>query len=302
MTERKRGLGRGLGELGLTELLSDMGVARTEKPPAFHTQETKAPEKSDTLRELPLDKLRSGRYQPRKNMDQALLEELAQSIRTQGVIQPIIVRRMNDGYEIVAGERRWRAAQLAGLDHIPAVIRDISDETAIALALIENIQRHDLNAIEEATALHRLLTEFNLTHQEVAEAVGKSRTVVTNLLRLLKLNLEVRALVEKGDLEMGHARALLALEGAQQSETANRVVTQALSVRQTEQLIRHLQEKRERPQGLKTLDPDIASLQKELSEKLGAVVWIRHNAKGKGKLIINYHSVDELDGILERIQ
>jgi len=198
MTEKKRGLGRGLGELGLTELLSDMGVIRSETQTTAKTQEAKTSEKPDTLRELPLETLRPGRYQPRKHMNQELLEELAQSIRTQGVIQPIIVRRMNDGYEIVAGERRWRAAQLAGLDQIPAVIRDIPDETAIALSLIENIQRHDLNAIEEAAALHRLLTEFNLTHQEVAEAVGKSRTVVTNLLRLLKLHAEVRRIWKWG--------------------------------------------------------------------------------------------------------
>jgi len=310
MTEKKRGLGRGLGELGLTELLSDMGVGVAVAPEVVAPASADAAvapvptviEKSGALRELPLDKLRPGRYQPRKDMNQEALEELAQSIRAQGVIQPIIVRRMNDGYEIIAGERRWRAAQLAGIEKIPAVIRDISDETAVAVALIENIQRRDLNAIEEAVALHRLLTEFKLTHQEVAEAVGKSRTVVTNLLRLLKLNPEVRALVEKGSLEMGHARALLALEGTQQNEVAHRVVAQALSVRQTEQLIRHLQNKTPQPQGSKTMDPDIAALQKTLSDKLGAEVSFQHSAKGKGKLIIHYHSVDELDGILERIQ
>lgn len=297
-TQKKRGLGRGLGELGLSELLSDMNTAA----PVIAAAAATTTKSSDQLRELPIDKLRSGRYQPRKTMDPVELEELSQSIRRQGVIQPIIVRRMNDGYEIVAGERRWRAAQMADLDHIPAIVRDISDETAIAIALIENIQRRNLNVIEEAVALHRLLTEFNLTHQEVADAVGKSRTAVTNVMRLLKLNVDVRALVEKGQLEMGHARALLALEGLQQSDVANHVVSQALSVRQTEQMIRHLQESHQRPKGSKTLDPDVLALQKRLSEKLGAVVSIRHSAKGKGRLIIHYHSVDELDGILEHIE
>ena len=304
MTQKKRGLGRGLGELGLTELLSDMNTAAQALPTAVATgiEEPTAAEQSDKLRELPVEQCRPGRYQPRKDMNREALEALAQSVKKQGIIQPIIVRRMNNGYEIIAGERRWRAAQLARLEKIPAVVRDISDETAIAMALIENIQRRDLNAIEEAAALYRLSTEFNLTHQEVADAVGKSRTVVTNLLRLLKLNIDVRSLVEKGQLEMGHARALLALDGLQQSDVANHVVAQAMSVRQTEQLIRHLQEKRQRPKSTKTIDSNIASLQKELSEKIGAAVAIRHTAKGKGKLIIHYHNVDELDGILERIK
>ncbi len=304
MTQKKRGLGRGLGELGLTELLSDMNTAAQAVPSSVvtATEAAMTTEKSDKLRELPVEQCRPGRYQPRKDMNREALEELAASIKKQGIIQPIIVRRMNNGYEIIAGERRWRAAQLARLEKVPAIVRDISDETAIAMALIENIQRRDLNAIEEAAALHRLLTEFNLTHQEVADAVGKSRTVVTNLLRLLKLNIDVRTLVEKGQLEMGHARALLALEGSQQSDVANHIVAQAMSVRQTEQLIRHLQEKRQRPTSTKAVDPNIASLQKALSEKIGATVSIRHTAKGKGKLIIHYHNVDELDGILERIK
>lgn len=304
MSQKKRGLGKGLGDLGLNALLGDINAATIAPAPAVPVEEatTAVAANTTSLRQLPTDKLRPGRYQPRKDMNKEALNELAQSIRTQGVIQPIIVRRMNNGYEIIAGERRWRAAQLAGLDHIPAIIHDVPDETVVAMALIENIQRRDLNAIEEATALQRLTSEFHLTHQEVAEAVGKTRTVVTNLLRLLKLNPEVRTFVETGRLEMGHARALLALEDLQQSNIANQVLSRGLSVRQTEQLIRHLQAKRNNPVVTSTSDPNIVALQKTLSDKLGAAVSIQHGAKGKGKLIIQYHSVDELEGILERIQ
>lgn len=303
MSQKKRGLGRGLGDLGLSELLSDVQSASvsTVAPAPVFSEQKKAGAKSTHLREVPIDKIRPGRYQPRKTMDSDSLQELAQSIRSQGVIQPIVLRRMNDGYEIIAGERRWRAAQLAELQQIPAIIRDISDEAAMAMGLIENIQRSDLNAIEEAAALQRLIMEFHLTHQEVADAVGKSRTLVTNLLRLLKLNPDVRALVENGHLEMGHARALLALENAQQSEAANSVVARACSVRQTEELVRRLQEGGKKPAPIKQ-DPNTASLQNELSEKLGAKVDIHHSAKGKGKLVIHYHSLDELEGILEKIK
>lgn len=301
MSQKKRGLGRGLGDLGLSELLSDMqtaSVTTTAPAPVFSEKDDKMP--AANLREIPIDKINPGRYQPRRTFDQEALAELAASIRAQGIIQPIVLRRMNDGYEIIAGERRWRAAQLAGLEMVPAIIRDIPDEAAVAMALIENIQRQDLNAIEEATALQRLIMEFHLTHQEVADAVGKSRALVTNLLRLLKLNPDVRALVEKGHLEMGHARALLTLESGAQSDAANHIVARGLSVRQTEELVRQLQGDK-KPKSKIKLDPNVSALQNELSEKLGAHVMIRHSAKGKGKLIVQYHSLDELEGILEKI-
>lgn len=303
MSQKKRGLGRGLGDLGLSELLSDMkSVRETAPPPAEMVSQEQPSAASSDLKDVPVDKIKPGRYQPRKVMNQESLEELAQSIRSQGVIQPIVLRRMNDGYEIIAGERRWRASQMAGLQQIPAIVRDIPDEAAMAMGLIENIQRRDLNAIEEAVALQRLIMEFHLTHEEVAEAVGKSRTVVTNLLRLLKLNSDVRALVEKGYIEMGHARALLALEGIAQSEIATQVVSRGLSVRQTEDLVRQMQDVSLKKKSNKQVDPNIVALQNELSEKLGAKVNIHHGSKGKGKLVVQYHSLDELDGILEKIQ
>ena len=303
MSQKKRGLGRGLSDLGLSELLSDMRSANVSTTvPSVTTQESPN-DQSPKLREIPVDKIRSGRYQPRKTFDQEALAELAASIRSQGIIQPIVLRRMNDGYEIIAGERRWRAAQLASLEQIPAIVRDIPDEAAVAMALIENIQRRDLNAIEEATALQRLIMEFHLTHQEVAVAVGKSRTVVTNLLRLLKLNPDVRDLVEKGHLEMGHARALLTLDSLQQSTVANHVVARRLSVRQTEEWVRRLQENKQPKAKTKAkTDSNITTLQNELSEKLGASVIVRHGTKGKGKLLIHYHSLEELEGILEKIR
>ena len=231
------------------------------------------------------------------------LEELATSIMAQGVIQPIIVRPISSNkYEIIAGERRWRASQIAGLDTIPVIIKDVRDDTAIAMALIENIQREDLNPIEEATALKRLQDEFELTQQEVAEAVGKSRTTVTNLIRLMSLNPDVRISLEHGDLEMGHARALLALTGENQTKAAKIVIGKGMSVRQTEALVRRLQKKPElNPQGY-SLDPDIRQLQDNLSEKLGAEVLIQHTAKGKGKVILKYGSLDQLDGILNHIK
>jgi len=305
MSQKRRGLGRSLGDLGLSELLSDMKAATTNNEALTPTGATdhlsQTHPKISDLKEVPIDKIRPGRYQPRKDMDQASLAELAQSIRSQGLIQPIVLRRMNDGYEIIAGERRWRAVQMAGLQQIPAIIRDIPDEAAMAMGLIENIQRRDLNAIEEAVALQRLIMEFRLTHQEVAEAVGKSRTVVSNLLRLLKLNPDVRALVEKGQLEMGHARALLAIEGAAQSDTAKQVVARGLSVRQTEDLVRRMQNL-SRTRNVNKSDPNVTALQNELSEKLGAKVNIHHGTKGKGKLVVQYHSLEELEGILEKIR
>ncbi len=253
------------------------------------------------LRKLPLEFLSSGKYQPRKDMSQAALEDLANSIRSQGVIQPIVVRELSqDKFEIIAGERRWRAAQLAQLDVIPCLVKTVPDEAAVAIALIENIQREDLNAMEEAVALHRLLTEFELTHQEVADAVGKSRTSVTNLLRLNNLNSDVKKMLEYGDIEMGHARCLLALEGDVQSETARQVVAKGLTVRETEKLVRTILE----PKPTKTpqeKDPDVELLEQQLGEDLGAQVQINYNKQGKGKLVINYTNLEELDGIIGRI-
>lgn len=292
MNLKKRGLGKGLSELGLNELLGDDSTAVAEREP-------------DGLKQLAVELLQPGQYQPRRHIAQDSLEELASSIRTQGIIQPILVRRLATGrYEIIAGERRWRAAQLAGLTEVPVIIRDVSDTDTIAIALIENIQRHDLNAVEEALALRRLIEEFQMTHQEVAEAVGKSRTAVTNTLRLLHLNNDVRHLVEQGQLEMGHARALLALESNSQTPVANTIVAKGLSVRETEALIRKLQTagaEREETVATRTLDPDVARLEKDLSEKLGAPVEIKSGAKGAGKLVINYYSLDELEGILSHI-
>lgn len=311
----KRGLKRGLGDLGVSELLSDLNAAavsaeadiQPSTKPLSENGEQKAQanqNENGALRKLPIHMLIPGRYQPRKDMSQEHLEELANSIRSQGIIQPIVVRHMNDRYEIIAGERRWRAAQIVGLEEIPAIVRDIPDSTAIAMALIENIQRRDLNAIEEAVALQRLIDEFQMTHQEVANAVGKSRSVVTNLLRLLRLNADVRVLVEKGHIEMGHARALLTLEGSLQSEVANKVMAKDLSVRETERLVRVIQNKEpatEKLANAPVMDPNIQSLIKDLSEKLGAAIQIQQTPKGKGKLVINYNNLDELDGILEHI-
>ena len=287
---QKRGLGRGLSDLGLNELLTEINYST-----APHL-------KNVELKKISVTLLQPGRYQPRRQINQDALEELASSIRAQGIIQPIVVRPIGRHYEIIAGERRWRAAQLVGLKEVPAVIRSISEEAVIAVSLIENIQRQDLNVIEEAFALQRLLDEFAMTHEAVAEAVGKSRTSVTNVLRLLKLNSDVRALVEGGQLDMGHARALLSLEGFRQSEIAEMVVLKSLSVRETEKLIRQLQSGKKISTNSTAIDIDIKQLQNELSDKFGATILIRHGRKGKGKLIIHYNSADELDGILERIR
>jgi len=256
------------------------------------------------LKDLPVDLIQRGKYQPRRDIDPESLQELADSIRAQGIMQPIVVRPVAERkYEIIAGERRWRAAQLAGLDHVPAVVRDVSDEAAIAMALIENIQREDLNPIEEAIALQRLQQEFQLTQQEVADAVGKSRSTVTNLLRLMSLQSDVRLLLERGDLEMGHARALLGIEGTAQSQAARTVVGKGLSVRQTEALVRGLLARQDQPtEAPPRMDPNIRQLQDDLSQKIGARVQIQHGAKGKGKLVLTYNSLDELDGILSHIR
>lgn len=282
---RKRALGRGLDALlsGTAALHSAAGARE--------------------LRELPLDLIRRNRYQPRRVIDPEALEELARSVRTRGVVQPVVVRPSEDGrhYELVAGERRWRAAQMAELDAIPAVVKELSDEAALGVALVENIQRQDLNPIEEALAIKRLVDDFDLTHQEAGDAVGRSRAAVSNLLRLLDLREDVRRRLEEGELEMGHARALLPLQGEVQSRAAAEVVARGLSARETEALVRRLSAPpRDRPS--RTADPDVRRLESDLSERLGAAVAIRHGARGAGRLVIRYGSLDELDGILARIR
>jgi len=259
----------------------------------------------DRLERLPLGQLTRGKYQPRRDIQPEALEELADSIRAQGVIQPIVVRPIGvDRYEIIAGERRWRAAQLAELDVIPAVIREVSDEVALALALIENIQRENLNAIEEAMALKRLGEEFELTQQQIADAVGKSRTQVANLLRLLALDPEVQTLLERGDLDMGHARALLTLNSTQQRQVAHEVVNNDMTVRATEALVKKVQTSQTpiKTPSRQSKQPDVAKLETHLGELLGAPVSIDHGQKGKGKLTIRYTSLEELDGILNHIK
>lgn len=286
---------RGLGERGLGALLAGSKV-NLDRDVSEHDGE---------LREIPIDLIQRGRFQPRRDMDPAALQELADSIRQQGVMQPVVVRPIGEGrYELVAGERRWRATQIAELDRIPAIIRDVPDEAAIAMGLIENIQRENLNPIEEAFALQRLQEEFGLTQAQVAEAVGKSRTTITNLLRLVSLTEDVRVMLEHGDLEMGHGRAMLTLAPEQQMQVARQVVAKSLSVRQTEALVRRIQQDNPNAKaGRKPeIDPNIRRLQDDLAERLGARVAIDHGNRGKGKLVIEYSSLDELDGILNHIQ
>lgn len=298
---KKRGLGRGLDAL-LAGAQEAKAEPKTQTEPG---QDSNTSSVDGTLKKLPVEWLQRGKYQPRRDMDQTALEELAESIRHQGVMQPIVVRPIEkDRYEIIAGERRWRATQLAGLAEIPAVIRDVTDETAIALALIENIQREDLNPMEEAFALKRLQDEFELTQKEVAEAVGKSRTAVTNTLRLLNLSDEVKTMLEHGDLEMGHARCLLSLEPEKQRSVARTIVAKSLSVRQAEVLSRKaLEEETETstPDTNNNTDKDILSLQEQLGEKVGVPVDIQHSKKGSGKLVFKYNNLDELDGILAHL-
>ncbi|MCC6374157.1 MAG: ParB/RepB/Spo0J family partition protein [Moraxellaceae bacterium] len=298
MSTKKRGLGTGRG---LDALL---GAVRQAKDEVANAETTATQQAKDSFLQLPLDQLQRGRYQPRRDMNPVALQELADSIKAQGIMQPIVVRVLGEAgrFEIVAGERRWRAAQMAGLDTIPALVRDISDDTAMAMALIENIQREDLNPMEQATAMHRFVEEFELTHQQIAEAVGKARATVSNLLRLMALPREVKTLLEHGDLEMGHARALLALPEQQQTEAARLIVAKGFSVRQTESLVRSLLAAKENPSDTKRVDPNVADLQQNLIDKLGAAVQINYNKKGKGKLIISYNSFEELDGILAHIQ
>ncbi len=290
-----------------------MGALLGQPAPTADSSNVASLRADEELQNLPIDLLQRGRYQPRVDMRPETLQELAESIKAQGVVQPIVVRPLSESapgqprrYEIIAGERRWRAAQLAGLHEIPAVIRDVPDNAAVAMALIENIQRENLNPLEEARALERLIKEFDMTHAAAAEAVGRSRAAVSNLLRLLDLTEEVKQLVEKRELEMGHARALLALEQPrQQAEVAALVVKKKLSVRETEALVKRLLAQ---PAGAaddssrRREDPNIAKLETELSEKLGAKVRVQHSPSGKGKLIISYHTLDELDGILAHIK
>ena len=290
MAAKKRGLGR-----GLDALLSGSSAATL--------QEEAVQVDSKELQHLPLDLIQRGKYQPRRDMDPQALEELAQSIKAQGVMQPIVVRPIDKGrYEIIAGERRWRASQQAGLDTIPAMVREVPDEAAIAMALIENIQREDLNPIEEAAALQRLQQEFQLTQQQVADAVGKSRVTVANLLRLIALPDEIKTLLSHGDLEMGHARALLGLPENRQVEGARHVVARGLTVRQTEALVRQWLNAPAEPVKPVKSDPDISRLEQRLAERLGAPVQIRHGQKGKGQLVIRYNSLDELQGVLAHIR
>ena len=292
---KKRGLGRGLD--ALLGGVSDTSAGRDARPDSAGTAE------DGSFRRLPVDVIRRGKHQPRRIVEESTLEELAHSVRVRGIVQPIVVRPAGPGsFEIVAGERRWRAAQMAGLDEVPAVVRECSDREAAAVALIENIQREDLNPIEEAEGYRTLADEFGLTHQELADAVGRSRSSVSNALRLLDLNDDVRALVEQGALDMGHARALLALSGPTQSETAEEVVRRGLSARETEKLVRS-KAKQESPPAPATRDPDVIRLETELGERLGAKVRIDHKAKkGTGSVTIHYSSLDALDGILERIR
>jgi len=297
MTARKKRLGRGLDALLSKPIAETAAVAGVQS--------------SEGLRQIPVDLLRRGQYQPRVDIRQDTLEELAESIRAQGVVQPIIARPVGKNgdvqrYEIVAGERRWRAAQMAGLEAIPAIVRDVPDETAIAMALIENIQREDLNPLEESRALDRLIREFDLTHAEAAKAVGRSRAAVSNLLRLQELSDKVKSMLEARQLEMGHARALLSISNAvQQQDAARQVVKEGMSVRETENLVRRMLDNAGKNKPVKAVssgDADIRRLEIEISDKLGAKVRIDHTKKGSGKLVIGYHNLDELDGILKHIK
>ena len=295
MTVKKRGLGKGL------DALLSTSHAANSKPAPTNEVADKSVEHDDLLM-LDVDLMQPGKYQPRKDMSPEALEELSESIKAQGIIQPIVVRSISpDKFEIIAGERRWRAAQLAKLDKVPCIVKQVPDESAVAIALIENIQREDLNAMEEAIALQRLMEEFSLTHQQIAGAVGKSRATVSNLLRLNGLNEPVKRMLEYGDIDMGHARALLAIEGDEQTIIARSVAAKELTVRETERLVN------------KTLNPpeiankpvkdhDVTRLESQLVERLGAKVTITHNKKGKGKLVINYQDLAELDGIIDKIR
>ncbi len=315
MSDKKPALGRGLADLlGASKVRAAAPATPVSiTPPAGAPQPASGP-RDDELAHLPVDTLTRGKYQPRSDLRQESLEELAISIRNQGVIQPIVVRPLLNAavgtprYEIIAGERRWRAAQIAGLGTIPAVIRRVPDEAAIAMALIENIQRENLNPLEEARALERLIAEFAVTHEQAADAVGRSRAAVSNLLRLLQLAPEVAELVEKRNLEMGHARALLGIANRrEQVVAAQRVVRDSLSVRETEALVRQalsppLEKGKAGASPALQEDPNVRALQQDLTERLGAKTLIQQGSKGKGRLVITYNSLEELDGILRHIK
>ena len=297
MTPKKRGLGKGLEALlGTSSAARQKQILDDMQADAAHSR---SEEQQGELRKLPLSWLKPGKYQPRKDMSQEALEELASSIRAQGVIQPIVVRQLEEqSFEIIAGERRWRACQLVRLETVPCLVKDVADNAAVAIALIENIQREDLNAIEEAAALQRLMQEFELTHQEVAEAVGKSRSTVSNLLRLNLLNEDVKRLVEHGDLEMGHARALLALNGAVQTELARQVAQKGMTVRDTEKMVQRLLAPREeRP--IQAPQPDLLRWEKDVSQRLGIAAKFVAAGKEKGKLVLSFQNQDELQKILQ---
>ena len=302
MNDKKK-LGKGLDALlstGSTQTMASLLGGKPREP--LSALPATAPDKDGDLKNIPVDLVQRGKYQPRTDMHEEALEELAGSIKNQGVMQPIVVRPISsEKYEIIAGERRWRATQMAGLDTIPAIVKPVGDEAAIAMSLIENIQRENLNPIEEAMALKRLQDEFELTQQEVADAVGKSRVTVTNLIRLIGLHIDVRRMLEHGDLEMGHARAVLSLPDEQQTQVARTVAGKGLSVRQTEALVRRFMAGNSTQSAIKILDPDIKNLEDNLADKLGAKVMIEHTARGKGKLVVKYNSLDELDGILSHI-
>jgi ParB family transcriptional regulator, chromosome partitioning protein len=287
MAAMKKRLGRGLGSL----------IGNVEE-----VTQVSASEMESGLSELPVDKIQRGEYQPRKYFDEEALQELANSIAAQGVVQPIVVRQEGSHYELIAGERRWRAAQLAGLQVIPAVIRDLDTQSAAAISLIENIQREDLNPLEEAAAFQRLINDFELTHMQVAEAVGRSRVAVSNLLRLLELADSVKELVNKSLLSMGHARALLALPQNEQVDIARVVVNRALSVRETENMIKKILSPSTKPSNSDRIDPDIQRLEQKISESLCAKVKINTNSKGAGSLVIHFHNNDELEGILQHLE
>ncbi len=290
---KKRGLGKSLDAL----------LAYSGNDAATNTDTETAAAQDGGIKQLDVTCIQRGKYQPRRDIDPVSLEDLASSIRSQGIIQPLIVRPVGDKYEIIAGERRWRAAQLAGLTEVPVIIRHIPDEAAIAIALIENIQRENLNPIEEAIALQRLIDEFGMTHQQAADAVGKNRTTISNLLRLLALPEEVKVMLERGQLEMGHARTLITLPEAVQLEAASLIISRELSVRETENLVRELQAN-EVPhvKAAKPVDPDILHLQNNLARQLKMKVAIKCNAKGRGKLIIHYRNLSELDDLLSQLQ
>jgi ParB family transcriptional regulator, chromosome partitioning protein len=302
MVAKRSGLGR-----GLEALLGEAAVPRTP------TSAPGDPDGADGLKTIPVDLMVRGTYQPRHDMHPESLEDLAQSIKAQGIIQPIVVRLLPERspggqprYEIVAGERRWRAAQMAGLQSVPAVVRDIPDSAAIAMALIENIQRENLNPLEEALAIRRLIDEFGLTHEEAADAIGRSRVAVSNLLRLLQLGEPARDLLMNRGLEMGHARALLGLtDPRMQAEVARLVAKKGISVRETEQLVKRMlagPKAADSAESAVSRDPDVRRLETDLAEKLGAQVLIQQGRGGKGKLVVTYNSLDELDGILSHIQ